>query len=74
MEFYVKLLWGLSTWTLLEGSMVLLSPAGSIRLANRFFPKWGKYLEDMETSELRKMGAIELIFGVALAVYLLLFA
>lgn len=74
MDYYEKFLWGLSLWTVLEGAMVALVPGITCRITRKLFPRWGNLLEMMEITELRKMGAVELIFGLLLGGYLLVFA
>jgi uncharacterized protein YjeT (DUF2065 family) len=70
MEIYAKMLWTLSLWTLCEGSLVLLFPGLSIRITCKLFPKWGAFLTEMPTKDLRRLGAIELGFGLLLGAYL----
>jgi hypothetical protein len=71
MEIYEIILWVLTGWTLIEGSWILVWPKGAILLTRKLFPKWGGFLQEMELNELRKLGTVELIFGLLLGGYLL---
>lgn len=73
MDLYTKFLWALSAWALLEGCFVLTFPALSIRLSESLFPKWADYLKAIPQNDFRKMGAIELGFGLFMGSFLLLF-
>ncbi|MDF3127743.1 hypothetical protein P0Y35_00905 [Kiritimatiellaeota bacterium B1221] len=70
MEIFETFLRGLSLWTLLEGAWVLFFPKTSIRLSLKLFPNWGRFLNEIEPAELKKLAAIELAFGLILGVYL----
>lgn len=56
----------LALWTLLEGGFALLFPAASLRLTKIIFPKSASIFEGTPLSDLRKIGAIETLFGVSL--------
>jgi hypothetical protein len=68
---YEKILCALAIWTLAEGAVVMSWPKGAIAVSQKLFPKWGSVLAGMESSELRKLGGIELAFGLLLGSYLL---
>jgi len=70
MDMYERILWVLASWTLVEGSGVLAWPRGAARLTRRIFPKWGAVLAELAPEELRKLGAVELAFGLLLGGYL----
>lgn len=71
MQIYEMILWFLAGWTLIEGSCILIWPKGVIALTRKLFSSWGEVLSGMESLELRKLGAIEITFGLLLGAYLL---
>ena len=70
METFDKILWGIAIWTCLEGGSIAVCPTGTLRVTKKLFSKWGTVLEQMDRSELRQLGGIELIFGLFLGGYL----
>lgn len=72
METYEKLCWILVGWTLVEGTLVATWPSGMVRLTQVLFRKWGSYLTTLEHRDLRKIGLVEVSFGLLLGGYLLL--
>jgi len=73
MGHYTKFLWALSAWTLVEGCFRLTFPALSIQLSESLFPKWAEFLKDIPQNDFRKMGTIELGFGLFMGSFLFLF-
>jgi len=71
MTLFEKILWGITFWTLCEGAFVAAWPRGAIALTRRIFPGWGNMLAAMAHRDLRKLGAVELVFGILLGCYLL---
>jgi hypothetical protein len=71
MDFYEKILGFITGWTLIEGVVVLCWPRGAMAVTQKLFPKWGGVLSEMELPDLRKMGLVEMGFGLLLGGYLL---
>ena len=70
MSFLETFSWSIVVWTVLEGSLVLSFPRAMMKLGNRIFPRWAKILSAYSNPELRRMGAVELAFGLALGLFL----
>ncbi len=70
LTLFEKIMILIATWTLVEGTMVLLTPEFCQKVASKIFPKFGKMVSDMPTSDFRKLGAVELAFGFLLGTYL----
>jgi hypothetical protein len=71
MNLYENILWLFAIWTLIEGMLVCTLPSLSIRMTRALFPKWGNFLAETDPAYLRKLGLVELIFGLLLAGYLI---
>lgn len=71
MKSYETILWILTAWTVGEGVMLLAWPGGAKALTKKCFSKWGAILEGIPGGEMRKLGAVELAFGLLLGGYLL---
>lgn len=72
MTLYEKFLLVLALWTLTEGAFVFTFPRAARQLTRKLFPKIGEFLEKYQPSDLRRLAAVEFLFGTILGVYLYL--
>ncbi|MCC5846552.1 MAG: hypothetical protein JJU29_00540 [Verrucomicrobia bacterium] len=70
LTLYEKLMVLIATWTFVEGTLVILTPGLCQKISARLFPKFGKMVADMSPNEFRRLGAVELLFGLLLGAYL----
>lgn len=72
MNTYEKVLVAVAAWTFFEGLWVAAFPRAAAAVVRKLFPKLGAFLHETPPNELRKLGAIEMIFGLFLGIYLLI--
>lgn len=70
MEMFERVCWILAGWTLIEGTLVVVWPSGMVRLTQFLFRRWGSYLTTLDHADLRKIGGIEICFGLLLGGFL----
>lgn len=70
MSVWVQLQWALAIWCTLEGLIVTCLPGVSRKINRLIFRRFSNELSQYSTEDLRKMGIIELIFGLALGSFL----
>jgi len=74
MKIYETVMWVFALWALCEGTAVVGFPKLSLRVTRALFPKRSEFLERIQPEDLRKLGWIELAFGLLLGGYLLVWA
>jgi hypothetical protein len=70
MTIFDHILWGISGWTLIEGSLIVCAPMKMLQWIGRLFPAALEAFGDLPPSQFRIYGAIEAGFGILLGAYM----